>query len=222
MCTWEIGHLVIPFAESTLKNFSPKPPTLTENKKWPQRDFGHKSGRESWKQGSAHDAQWAFSFLRVLPSPRQGCSSSGAAQGAVHTEQSIPTPPGLCLSWIFPSWDNPWVPEPPAVQKGNNSAAPGMFAWISTRDSKKGKTGVGNFFSLFFFFLLGEGRLVVFIHSHSKSPDLQQHFLVLRLEFRQDKNITQSSLWEGQREPNPLQTLCKDIWMEKEHQELLH
>lgn len=43
----------------------------------------------------------------------------------------------------------------------------------------------------FFFFFLGEGRgggwLLVFVFS-SKSPDLQQHFLVLFLEFRQDGN----------------------------------
>lgn len=85
------------------------------------------------------------------------------------------------------------MPEPSAVQKGNSSSAVlGMFGSISAQETQKGEMGVG----IFFFFCLGEGRggrwLVVLFFFLSKSPDLQQHFLGLFLEFRQDRNITQS------------------------------
>lgn len=77
---------------------------------------------------------------------------------------------------------------------GNNSfAAPETFGWISAQETQKGEKGVV-VLVWFFFFPWGrkeeeEGGWLYSTPHPTRA--LLQHFLVLLLEFRQDKNIAQ-------------------------------
>lgn len=125
MDTLKGGHLgnwaVISCAQPTLKSFSTKPPTLTGDKKRPHRYSGDKLtiSKGELKAGFSQGCKMSFQLPENVHS--RATALQGVSQGAEDTQQSIPTTPGRCLRWIFPGSDNPCVPEPPAVQKGNNS-----------------------------------------------------------------------------------------------------